>query len=89
MAQGSPLCSVLGCYEPDRLLMWCLSRFLACRGAAARVHFWYTPDSYDKNLPADVAPGEAGAGQAHPRCALDNCCCQCADACFLSLLKHG
>lgn len=56
MAQGSPLCSVLGCYEPDRLLMWCLSRFLACRGAAARVHFWYTPDSYDKNLPADVAP---------------------------------
>ena len=20
------------------------------------MHFWYTPDSYDKNLPADVAP---------------------------------
>ncbi len=26
------------------------------RGAMARVHFWYTPDSYDQNLPADVAP---------------------------------
>ena len=36
--------------------MWCLPRSVACRGAAARVHFWYTPDSYDQNLPAGVAP---------------------------------
>ena len=27
-----------------------------CRGASSLVHYWYHPDSYDRCLPAEVAP---------------------------------
>ena len=34
----------------------CMSCDSVCRGASSLVHYWYHPDSYDRCLPAEVAP---------------------------------
>ena len=34
----------------------CVSCGFVCRGASSLVHYWYHPDSYDRCLPAEVAP---------------------------------
>ena len=34
-----------------------MTRFSVCgRGASSLVHYWYHPDSYDRCIPAEVAP---------------------------------